>query len=1477
MPRGPRAPLPPPPPMALPRLPETPTSPRITPLPDSKLSSSAISVQLRSPSSTPSSPPIAALGGLALGGNLLSAAQPGHGLDLGLPATSLARRRPGLVPESPTMKTFKELASGIRTNAKFGRLVVYSAECAGRLANNDTSVEELVNSGCLTALFHALSMNPNNRELLGTVNGVILRAASKHPNYAPLASCVASHANILAHALKSHSGDTLKSTLAVIQTFTRPKSMNLSQTGVNDSVLESYHTAGVWEAVSDLLEMRLQAEKIGDYVDEEEMNALVEALATSSTNPKVSSLLVTRTELFRSILARAEANTGNAALVQAVSTLIATSALTMTSSIPEASSEEPQHQRDILVQLKVKDFLVKAAHLYPHNQRILACASQVLRQLASPQDVIKTVNALVTYLPQTSTLTPTLYTEEQVQHASNVLASLSGLLLVDKHASAFLTANGPLATYDLLKRILAEDGTRLPGTNIMGLSPSQLSAISATSAALSRAAGHPTLSDRAKEGRVYAMVTGKAPKAVLASVVKLSSDAQELVGAAVAAGGLTASVEITEALSARAAAFASTTNVLTGLIPSAKYIPFFIKNDVLPATARSAAAFISVMGPMLGVSDDVSNLAESAISLASTIAVRCPPDGAAGREALSALRSVAPCLVAVLHAAMESSDPRAIEIVSRALVSATYIMKAGIIEGNGVCQGMNAFIEAGGIAGVVGLLQHPILSGDSYATSVAIDAVISLCCDEGARELMGNFGVGGMVKKLISQFENHDLIQKRGGVALLALKGDPQTVTSLLSSGTTTNPPTTSTSLTGSVSPLKVESSDESGLGQIQVEIPFEVVARPGTSMTADMSQRIMLGYANDDDDNAGVILEVTDAKTGQEGMGSQGNRSRNNGPRTKLNRGFKISDELSTLAQAASQLIGNLLDFHSDKLAKAEEGGVPAALVRVNDHVSQLEVSRLVSLFDTLLTQPVSRDRQLLLGAIIDAIITIHEGETDPSSPLYTIARHKTAHGYEGAPTELAKALITYRVAERLACVAEAEAKRGIEGKVEYEELLAFFGEGDDYSNDGSEDDDNSGEGGNDGSRLSNIGPNSEQSSEISGNNTTDKYKLDLQSKYATTAERVLDLALSAPTPLLSDIVHACGKIPKYRDEMMRYKRRYTSHGNKAEMMARIQARQSVFIAGAETMLSLSAAIYAEICMSKTMDEEALRRAEEERKRNVENIKLLQEESFERHQEKRRQENDEKLQAAIRKQKELREEMEREIKRAEVERRKQFELARLTLIAEQTQALTDAVKAKQSGLEHIQRDTNNRGNINNKDEHGKVLDVLPPATRAFLSTGGLLTKHGRSGRSQIRHVLLTTVDGSECLAWKIPKTIEIKKNQRMKLNKYNDLGTGRCIPELMGIAGIGTGALGKDSGVDVCTSTQYESNYNNNLTEQKDVNHNSNNNNTGRNDGATGTVGNTSRPELGSACFVIYGYDADDEDRQVAFEASTPEAAKQW
>src|SRR4051812_26244798 len=99
-----------------------------------------------------------------------------------------------------------------------------------------------------------------------------------------------------------------------------------------------------------------------------------------------------------------------------------------------------------------------------------------------------------------------------------------------------------------------------------------------------------------------------------------------------------------------------------------------------------------------------------------------------------------------------------------------------------------------------------------------------------------------------------------------------------------------------------------------------------------------------------------------------------------------------------------------------------------------------------------------------------------------------------------------------------------------------------------------------------------------------------------------------------------------------------------------------------------------------------------------------------------------------------------------------------------------------------------------------------------------------------------------------------------MKLTRFSGVKSGRACNELMKVAGIGTETI--------------------KLAKQMS-NNNSNNNNSSNSNINSGNSsksgGGVSHIEPGSACFVICGVDMEGVERELGFEATTPESCKVW
>jgi len=240
-------------------------------------------------------------------------------------------------------------------------------------------------------------------------------------------------------------------------------------------------------------------------------------------------------------------------------------------------------------------------------------------------------------------------------------------------------------------------------------------------------------------------------------------------------------------------------------------------------------------------------------------------------------------------------------------------------------------------------------------------------------------------------------------------------------------------------------------------------------------------------------------------------------------------------------------------------------------------------------------------------------------------------------------------------------------------------------------------------------------------------------------------------------------------------------------------------------------------------------------------------------------------LEAAARKAAELKAAREAEMRKAQEDM--EAELARIREVFRQ-----QSVQVVQKQRAFVER-------LDGTNAIGKVEDYLPPDTLEFLTTGGLVTKHGRKGRAS-RRLLYLSLANPQSIVWREPHLSQPKSSQVMKLGRFVNVEPGLACPDLRlpGINGYGTDfdKIADDAPETATTVSP--------LQEIRRIPPSGSSPapllrlpTKVRVNAMPLPSAPTQTPEKGAACFAIFGTDLEGEYRELGFEAPNPATARLW
>ena len=321
------------------------------------------------------------------------------------------------------MKALRDLKQGMDSNAKFGKMVMYSVECMGRMAVDQVSVEEIAQSGCIQSALTACNQNAKTHQVQHAVNTALLRACRDDHCINEVSKAINCDFSSFALSLSAHNDrDTTLSTTQLLGKLARapppegPRNIaEMKRLGIYDLLAQK-----VMECPEDDLEL---------------LAALADTLATGADDPVIAQMLIDK-GVFQKLLNVLAKNPSNKPLARAVANLIAQACLA------------GDH---IVAQLKnmgALGVLAKALQAIPNDKELTDAVARALAFLTDANDLAQVVASLS--LPNQSW-----------DALCAATARLAALTLVPAHLSYFKSGAGSDKLVQVLRQALAA-GFTLP-------------------------------------------------------------------------------------------------------------------------------------------------------------------------------------------------------------------------------------------------------------------------------------------------------------------------------------------------------------------------------------------------------------------------------------------------------------------------------------------------------------------------------------------------------------------------------------------------------------------------------------------------------------------------------------------------------------------------------------------------------------------------------------------------------------------------------------------------------------------------------------------------------------------------------------------------------------------------------------------------------------------------------------------------------
>lgn len=328
--------------------------------------------------------------------------------------------------ETANVKALKDLQVGLVNNARFGKMVMYSIECVGKMAVDQTTVEEIAESGCLEAALNSCLLNPKNEQLQHQVNKTLLRAGGINQACAiAISESIKQDFSSFKNSIDTHAADeTLTSSadvLCMLATAPEPEGQK------NRDAMKAQ---GIYGSVA----AKLAA---GEVKDPKTIAALTQVLASGANDESVAQMIIDQ-GVFQQLMKDMEANPDSLELAQAFCALVAS-----------AAAAGP----NILAQLKkmgIPGALSQVLTRFPHDKTILKLLGDAMKGLSDSNDVAP----LMAVLRDTNTKGNNgLSDEDLLKQKLEASARLAMLTMVRSNLAFFKGGNGigdVLASYNAL-------------------------------------------------------------------------------------------------------------------------------------------------------------------------------------------------------------------------------------------------------------------------------------------------------------------------------------------------------------------------------------------------------------------------------------------------------------------------------------------------------------------------------------------------------------------------------------------------------------------------------------------------------------------------------------------------------------------------------------------------------------------------------------------------------------------------------------------------------------------------------------------------------------------------------------------------------------------------------------------------------------------------------------------------------------------
>jgi hypothetical protein len=861
--------------------------------------------------------------------------------------------------ETANVKALRDLQVGLVNNARFGKMVMYSIECVGKMAVDQTTVEEIAESGCIEASLNACMTNAKNEQRQNQVNKTILKSAKINQECCvTISQTIGQDFAAFKNSIDTHSSDeTLQSTAEVLRLLaTAPEPEGQKNR-------DALRAQGLYESI---------AKKIasGSITDPKTIAALTQVLATGADAEPTAQMIIDQ-GVFQRLMDDIKRNPNSLELAQAFAALASS-----------ASRAGP----NIIAQLKslgVPQVLSEILTRFPHDKAILKSITEAMGGLSTSTEVAP----LMAILKDTNAKNADgLSDEDLLRQKLAASARLAMMTMVKSNLAYFKGGNGigdVIASYNALIHDLKHytSPSNLNSANPLQVPSVLLEAITQTSMMLAN------ISKNGAETQRYAVLTAGGVDALKGALQALRAEFD----LAKTRGDFRTQARCVDGIAAAISA-------LTALMSRKENVQFLEQNGAIQAALHAAKGFLDKPA----VRDAVFAMINRSMDYFEELTP-------------ATLRSMLNTLLELIKSGILPDEAQAAELIAKAFVMLAYSEDAEkeIIQAGGIPyllqllelfpedeavvmevlralelalqtqEGMDAFIKAGGEEILKKLRQ---LHKDNPDMCALIDSILQMCKDyrngKGIQAHQRNVG---------------DITN--GHVSTISQAQDPTYI----------DPTMMLSGLIGQLSqpPLPVEPVPRRmGMNDLMIEDEEQQRRKQGMNSLSIEDQQVAEGLDLMQQLRAFGLGAGLGAEMVPLGMGSMGQNL------------FGNIDDYTTSTVTTTTLLEPIQNENS-----LQAQHLLTTINQVQLYITERRAAKLLSLFESLFSQEQSYDRDYLLNAVLDGLAAICEEGFECEQIIlqnngaipFEVQPYVNILGYSNVLNELEQGLIENRVGQRL------------------------------------------------------------------------------------------------------------------------------------------------------------------------------------------------------------------------------------------------------------------------------------------------------------------------------------------------------------------------------------------------------------------------------------------------------------------------------